>query len=729
MNILQMSVSAGLLVIAVVSIRALALDRLPKTMFLALWGVVLLRLLIPVYIPSQYSVYSIFGGLFSGDSPADPVSETVLLPIDGGMAGQNLPTPDVWAAARDLPTAREQAKTMSIAPITAIWVAGMIAAGIFFAVVYFKNRRALRFTSIIGENDFLDEWLAEHRLLRPVAIAQSDRVTTPLAVGLVKPRIILPKSMDMDDRQLLGYVLAHEYCHIKRCDALWKMLLVLALCVHWFNPMVWAMFVLANRDLELTCDAMVLRRFGAETRTAYAYTLISMAEQRSRFAPLHIGYSRNATEERIVSIMKNKKASLLASILAIALVSVLTVGVLAASGAGAQSDGKNPVAPSGYVPPITLDDLTGERIDHVGVLANEALANEMNDVQSLFISEVLHQYRDNLNGLILCNLYKGTQYGDLWSVSAVSKERTSAYTCVIDRGTMNVLELRRDETGSYMTMDESIALGQRHDGNDAKAMIAFDGSGVIPSDEQADGSSRYIAEGGFSIVNPIPLEMPEIVANDDSEAVYYAGIFAHETRDEILKRFPEIKPEVLDVVFSRQLNGNVTRLLSVHPDDERKFSKDDWQAILEAIELGIVYWETDAGSKQSNMSFFSDVRNEKHDDGSGYEIVAAEKPAAPQIPLMTPGKDSARLAFSEGKEWVIDIGYQYAEQRITVFIDSAYDNDFIVGVKSITTGELYSQNLTGSGIVSVLVPKYDDYAIYIKNILGQARVALSYAIN
>jgi len=91
---------------------------------------------------------------------------------------------------------------------------------------------------------------------------QSDRITTPVAVGIIKPWIILPKFMDLNDTQLLRYVFTHEYYHIRRFDALWKMIFVFALCIHWFNPMVWVMFILACRDIELTCDEMVIRHFG-----------------------------------------------------------------------------------------------------------------------------------------------------------------------------------------------------------------------------------------------------------------------------------------------------------------------------------------------------------------------------------------------------------------------------------------------------------------------------------
>jgi len=90
----------------------------------------------------------------------------------------------------------------------------------------------------------------------------------------------------------------------------------------------WVMFILANRDLEITCDETVLRRFGAETKTAYAYSIIGMAEQRSKFASLHNSFSKNAAVERIESIMKLKKSSFFSMLLAFVLVATLSIGAL-----------------------------------------------------------------------------------------------------------------------------------------------------------------------------------------------------------------------------------------------------------------------------------------------------------------------------------------------------------------------------------------------------------------
>ena len=116
--------------------------------------------------------------------------------------------------------------------------------------------------------------------------------------------------------------------HICRYDTALKFLTAIALCIHWFNPMVWVLYILFNRDIELACDECVISRFGG--RSAYARMLISMEERKNRFAPFCNNFSKNAIEERIKSIMKMKKASVITLVLA-CIVVVGTVGVFATS--------------------------------------------------------------------------------------------------------------------------------------------------------------------------------------------------------------------------------------------------------------------------------------------------------------------------------------------------------------------------------------------------------------
>jgi beta-lactamase regulating signal transducer with metallopeptidase domain len=325
MNILQMSITAGLLIIAVVIIRAIALNKLPKKMFIVLWGVALFRLLVPVSIPLPFNVPNVYNVLL----PATVEQFVIENPVNTGQ---------IITSIAEISEVTEQTTAttpiINIAPTTAIWLLGMLLLFIFFAIVYFKNHRELRFATLIRDNEFLSEWLVKHKTKRVISILQSDRITTPIAVGVFNPRIILPMLMNMDDTQLLEYVLAHEYYHIKRFDALLKMLFAFVLCVHWFNPLVWVMFILVNRDLELACDEKVIRSFGAETKTAYAYTLIGMVEQKAKFTPLYNSFSKNAVEERIVSVMKVKRVSVFGVITACLLVSVLTFGALATYASG-----------------------------------------------------------------------------------------------------------------------------------------------------------------------------------------------------------------------------------------------------------------------------------------------------------------------------------------------------------------------------------------------------------
>ena len=108
----------------------------------------------------------------------------------------------------------------------------------------------------------------------------AGRISSPLTFGVLRPVILLPKKTDWTDETALRYVLEHEFVHIQRFDVLSKLLLIAAVCVHRFNPLVWVMYVLANRDLELSCDETVLRRFGGDIRAAYARVLIRMEAAR-----------------------------------------------------------------------------------------------------------------------------------------------------------------------------------------------------------------------------------------------------------------------------------------------------------------------------------------------------------------------------------------------------------------------------------------------------------------
>ncbi|AOT72007.1 M56 family metallopeptidase [Geosporobacter ferrireducens] len=298
MNVLQMSVSAGILIFVIVIIRMLAMNKLPKTTFIVLWGIALFRLIIPFSIPSKFSIYHLINRM--GEQ----------LVRKAGAANSN--------EARVLIYHMEAAyKPLQIEAMMILWIAGAVFLTVFFAGSFYKSYSEIRTALPMKGNALIENWLREQKVNRPISILVSDQVTTPLTCGIIKPKIILPKVMDCSNEIQLRYILTHELIHIKRLDALWKLLLVTALCLHWFNPMVWILYVFMNRDLEIACDEKVIKVLGEDTKSQYALSLIQMAECRSRLTPFYSSFSKNATEERIVSIMKFKKTSLFSLVLAL----------------------------------------------------------------------------------------------------------------------------------------------------------------------------------------------------------------------------------------------------------------------------------------------------------------------------------------------------------------------------------------------------------------------------
>ncbi len=307
MTLLQMSITGAVLILAITVIRALAINKLPKKTFLVLWGIALLRLLIPISVPSALSVYSFLEKNVPSTEYVMP--DEILMPI----------TPSAPSAVGHATSSAIVLSGWSI-----LWLIGTVLCAVFFAATYWKCRREFQMSLPVDE-PFARLWLNTHPLKRPLEIRQSSRIAAPLTYGIFHPVILMPKSTNWKDTLALEYVLGHEYVHIQRFDTATKLFLTLALCVHWFNPLVWVMYILANRDIELSCDETVLRRFGENTKSAYARILVSMEERKNKILPLCNSFSKNAIEERIVAIMKTKKTTIFSLTAAVLLIAATTV--------------------------------------------------------------------------------------------------------------------------------------------------------------------------------------------------------------------------------------------------------------------------------------------------------------------------------------------------------------------------------------------------------------------
>ena len=364
MSLFQMSVAGGVLILFIVVIRALAIHRLPKTTFLALWMIAALRLLLPFSIPLPFNIHI---GL---DVFSDVVQELPSGNIASTLPGDSPPSYDIGTAVPS--PATEHISTFEI-----LWLVGVLLLAIYFSISYFRSMRKFRM-SIPDNTPYIQNWLTAHQISRPLAVRSSDLISSPLTYGILHPVILLPKKLDRNDQVALKYVLTHEYVHIRRFDAITKILFAAVLCIHWFNPFVWVMYVLANRDMELSCDAWVIRMMGAKNRSSYALMLIKMEERRNGMSALCSHLGKNAISERIEAIMKFKKTSILACAFALVLVVGATTAFATSTGAWREFD---------------LDDLnlteghTGTETDNMKIVDSEDIPDQVKDLDQFDLTE------------------------------------------------------------------------------------------------------------------------------------------------------------------------------------------------------------------------------------------------------------------------------------------------------------------------------------------------------
>lgn len=328
MSILEMTLTGGVMALVITALRAILLNKLPKRTFVLLWEIAMLRLVLPISIPAVTSVYSLFS-LFSNSAlTAQTVPETTVINIpiipnaitDGDLqAGISMPIyAIVWFSG--------------IAIMLAVFVAG-------YMIVYRRYRCAA-----IVKGGYIEEWLLEQKIHRNVRIRCSEQAVSPLTYGILRPTILLPESLENKQSEQLNYILMHEMTHIRRFDMLRKIAAAAVLCIHWFNPAVWLLFLLYNRDIELACDEAVVRKMKGDCRSAYAMALIGMEEKQRGFSSLYSHFSRNAIEERIVAIMKTRKMGIIPTIAALAATLTVTCGFATSAATNEIDDSPNSVS-------------------------------------------------------------------------------------------------------------------------------------------------------------------------------------------------------------------------------------------------------------------------------------------------------------------------------------------------------------------------------------------------
>lgn len=297
LKIINMSISASWLIFAVLILR-LVLKKAPKWVNVLLWGIVAIRLICPFSFESALSLIPsaetfpkkiISGPSFDVQSGITPVDNRINDYLgDWYFEGVTVP-------------ANNGNTIMTI--LTIVWTIGILLLVAYTVISYWRLHREIDTAVRYKDNIF-----------------QSENVSSPFVLGLIKPRIYLPFKLDGQDME---HVVAHEQAHIRRKDHWWKPLGFLLLTIHWFNPLMWLAYVLLCRDIELACDEKVIKGLSNEQRADYTQALVACSVNRRMIAACPLTFGEVGVKERVKSVMNYKKPAFWVIIIAV----IVCVGV------------------------------------------------------------------------------------------------------------------------------------------------------------------------------------------------------------------------------------------------------------------------------------------------------------------------------------------------------------------------------------------------------------------
>ena len=293
-TVLELSWQAGLIALAVMAVRLVLRKKTSRRALCMLWALVALRLLLPVSLTAESPV-----SLQAEEAPVSrayhAMQETrTSVPEEAAPA----PAESSGAAAAVVPTepAAEPVTLRTFARwLPWIWVIGMGCMAAYMLLSFIWMRLTLRRAEHIRDN-----------------VYRCTQWSTPFVLGIIAPCIYVPESVSEED---LPQVLAHERCHIRRWDHVVKPFAFLLLAVNWFNPVLWAAYVLLGRDMENACDEMALKNADAAQRAAYSRALVSCAAQPKMAAVCPLAFGEVAVKERVKNVLGYKKPAIWAAVM------------------------------------------------------------------------------------------------------------------------------------------------------------------------------------------------------------------------------------------------------------------------------------------------------------------------------------------------------------------------------------------------------------------------------
>ena len=327
LTFLYKNMTVSVVIIAVLLARFL-LRKMPKKYSYILWSIVGIRMIFDLPFATNISVFNLFRGfakrsstmgtMLTGSRKTNLQGATDALNTIGttgtstAHASRNT---TVGAMTHTLTTSQ-----MVLGILGLLWLV-VVALFVAYGIYSYVKCRILVRTAVIAHDIIPDT----HKKKGIVSVWECDRIPSPFVLGIIRPRIYIPFRMPKQEQ---AYILAHEQCHIRRLDPLWKLIAFLLLAVYWWNPLVWCAFFYMVRDMEMSCDEAVIEQFGNEIKQGYSNSLLSFAMERHPYSFAPIAFGEGDAGRRIKNVLNFKKPHTWVAILVFVLLVVVGVSCL-----------------------------------------------------------------------------------------------------------------------------------------------------------------------------------------------------------------------------------------------------------------------------------------------------------------------------------------------------------------------------------------------------------------
>ena len=363
----MLTISGSAIALLLMCLRYTVLRKMPSTVYYYAWLLVLLRFALPLpgLIPTTAEKTDATPAVYSEINVQEKTPEsdskeiTKVAPTEATVSHISLNATETkeMTVSEAAPKASLSIDWRSPKLWLSIWVLGAIISMAVTVFSYLKFNFSLK--RDLMEPDFFTKSVYTSIPGRKPALYFSDSARTPMMLGVINPKIVLPYREY--NEELLLNILRHELTHYRRFDTLYKWVSVAILSIHWFNPIAWIIRKELNRACEMSCDEMLLRSMDKNEKQSYGNSLLLMAA--SSALPSAVVATSFATEkrnlkERLVQIMNYKKSGtrILASVLAVSLLTGCGVVAGPFSGKASEAQAAAPKVEGGTVKVKTVDE-------------------------------------------------------------------------------------------------------------------------------------------------------------------------------------------------------------------------------------------------------------------------------------------------------------------------------------------------------------------------------------